>query len=160
VVRHLLCEPLQERGGCGEGGYTPFLAPSHTVSSHPHTHHSPQAQAQLAAAGTSQQQQQPAAPPAAAAAAVAAGSIVHFLGGSSGSAAHSRASAGALEYEARLKAGLDAAEASTRALISQPEMKAARRSVEKKITMWVSQISGTQQQVREKALQLIEVSGG
>jgi hypothetical protein len=44
-------------------------------------------------------------------------------------------------------------------LTSKPELKAARRAVERKITMWVSQISGTQQQVRDKSMQLIEVSG-
>ena len=44
-------------------------------------------------------------------------------------------------------------------LISNPELKATRRAVEKKITMWVSQISGTQEQVRNKAVQFIEVRG-
>jgi hypothetical protein len=67
-------------------------------------------------------------------------------------------SAGALEYEGQLKAKLEAAEASAEILISNPALKAARRSVEKQITMWVSQISGTQQQVREKSMQIIQVS--
>jgi hypothetical protein len=62
-----------------------------------------------------------------------------------------------LEYAGQLKAKLESAEASATVLISNPTLKAARRAVEKKITMWVSQISGTQQQVRDKSMQLIEV---
>jgi hypothetical protein len=64
-----------------------------------------------------------------------------------------------LEYELQLRAKLEAAEASANVLISNPELKATRRAVEKKITMWVSQISGTQEQVRTKAVQFIEVRG-
>jgi hypothetical protein len=62
-----------------------------------------------------------------------------------------------LEHERELREKLLAAEASAAVLVGKPELKAARRTVEKKITMWVNSISGTQQQVREKALQLIEV---
>lgn len=60
-------------------------------------------------------------------------------------------------YTHTLSVSITLAEASAAVLTSKPELKAARRAVEKKITMWVSQVSGTQQQVKAKAMQLVEV---
>lgn len=119
--------------------------------------HATQAQAKAAADKAQHQHQQQQSAAATAAAAAGSGSTPQQQGPAPPAAV--RASEGALECASQLRAKLEGAEASAAVLINKPELKAARRAVERKITMWVSQISGTQQQVRDKSLQLIEVSG-
>jgi hypothetical protein len=111
---------------------------------------------QAAAAAAQQQQQQQQTPSLAAAAAPAAGAAAAAAAAAAGGGAVI-ATPGALQYEQQLKAKLDAAEAATAQLAADPAFKPARRKVEKQITMWVSQVSGTQAQVQDKSRQLVEV---
>jgi GLE1-like protein len=68
-----------------------------------------------------------------------------------GTAPRMRATRTALEHEARLAARLAAAEDAAQELRTNPALKPQRRALEKQITMAVSQISGTQQQVRHNS---------
>ncbi|KAF8066412.1 GLE1 [Scenedesmus sp. PABB004] len=115
-----------------------------------------EAAAAAAAAAAHQQQQRAAA--AQQASAPPSGSPARPPPG--GGDPHVKATPGALAEAERLAAKLAAAEAAAAEITSRPELKAARRALEKQITMAVSQISGTQQQVQAKAAQLIGVLRG
>jgi hypothetical protein len=110
----------------------------------------PQAKARDAAAAAAkaaqeqQQQQQQASVPPAAAAAQRPGPDAAL---SNSLPQHVKSTAAALQYEQLLAAKLAEAEAAAAELTSKPELKQQRRALEKQITMAVSQISGTQQQV-------------
>jgi hypothetical protein len=101
-----------------------------------------QAKAREEAAKREQQQQPQQQQPAAAAAAAPSAGI------SPASAdPHLKSTAAAVEYEQLLQLQLSEAEAAAAEITSRPELKQQRRTLEKQITMAVSQISGTQQQV-------------
>jgi hypothetical protein len=87
-----------------------------------------------------QQQQQQQQPPAAAPPAAGDSSSVS-------TDPHLKSTAAAVEYEQLLQRKLSEAEAAAAEITSRPELKQQRRALEKQITMAVSQISGTQQQV-------------
>ena len=58
-----------------------------------------------------------------------------------------KAAPGALEWERTLAEKLRAAEDTVRDLMTKPVLKPQRRQIEKRVTLIVSQIAGTQQQV-------------
>jgi hypothetical protein len=111
------------------------------------------AQVQAAAAAASKQQQ--AAQQLSAAAGAAAGGGTAAAGGAKQAAptpspaprGDCKAAPGALEWERHMAEKLSAAERAVADLVTKPELKAQRRQIEKKVTLIVSQISGTQQQV-------------
>jgi hypothetical protein len=94
-----------------------------------------------------QQQQQPAAasakPPGASPAAAGGGSAA----AAAAAGGDCKAAPGALEWEQLMAEKLRAAEESVRDLMTRPDLKAQRRQIEKRVTLIVSQIAGTQQQV-------------
>jgi hypothetical protein len=99
-----------------------------------------QAKAREEAARIEQQQQQQQAAAAAAAPSAAGATPVS-------ADPHLKSTAAAVEYEQLLQRKLSEAEAAAAEITSRPELKQQRRALEKQITMAVSQISGTQQQV-------------
>ena len=94
-----------------------------------------------------QQQQQAATSPAAAAAPKPAGTSAAAAAAPGGDL---KAAPGALEWERQMAEKLAAAEAAVSDLMTRPELKPQRRQIEKKATLIVSQIAGTQQQISDK----------
>lgn len=86
-----------------------------------------------------QEQQQKAADAASAASKQPAPAVI--------SDTHLKSTPAALEYEQQLQKKLTEAETAADELRNKPELKQQRRTLEKQITMAVSQISGTQEQV-------------
>ncbi|KAF6263423.1 GLE1-like protein-domain-containing protein [Scenedesmus sp. NREL 46B-D3] len=114
-----------------------------------------EAKARDEASNKQQQQQQQQQQSAAAAAGPSAG-----VSPAVGRDPHLKSTAAAVEYEQLLQRRLAEAEAAAAEITSKPELKQQRRALEKQITMAVSQISGTQQQVLAKSQQLVGLLRG
>ncbi|GBF94860.1 hypothetical protein Rsub_08032 [Raphidocelis subcapitata] len=112
------------------------------------------AAAEAAAQQQQQEQRQQQQPGAASAAAPAPKPAAAASGAAAGDL---KAAPGALEWERQMAEKLKAAEAVVADLMTKPELKAQRRMVEKRVTLIVSQIAGTQQQISDKVDDLLRL---